>query len=399
MTAQIVLMNGYGIAISSDSAVSLGSVRTFETAEKIYPIELPHRLAVMHAGSVTFGGIPFPVLITEWTKQLSNKPLRDITAYKNNFADWLGHHSEWFSDVRQENQFMWFVNNRIKRIFEIWQEDVEADKEFSFSDLMNEWILECEKEGAWEGVEKQDYQRLTAQYYEEIIKSVQKYEGLEELLNPFELFLEYLAVCYGSKILAGSDFISVASLVFVGYGENQILPGYVSIEIAGVLQNKVAYNDVETYEIHPDKQHMFGLLLPAQKDAIELFLRGYDYDVVEKLISKGLDKVDAAIEEIVNLSISDENKVVEILQSLRESFEEDIFAATFDASDEVYLKDLRKSLASIPLGTLAEVAKSLVEIQGLRQTTNAQFNSVGGPTDVAVINPANGFQWVYHKSL
>ena len=80
-------------------------------------------------------------------------------------------------------------------------------------------------------------------------------------------------------------------------------------------------------------------------------------------------------------------------------FEDKLYEATRETSEKNYLKDLRSSLVSLPLASLANVAKALVEIQGLRQTTAAQFNSVGGPTDVAIIETLEGFTWVQHKSI
>ena len=38
MTSQVILGNGHGIAIASDSAVTVGNRRTYDTSEKIYPL-------------------------------------------------------------------------------------------------------------------------------------------------------------------------------------------------------------------------------------------------------------------------------------------------------------------------------------------------------------------------
>ena len=48
---------------------------------------------------------------------------------------------------------------------------------------------------------------------------------------------------------------------------------------------------------------------------------------------------------------------------------------------------------------LARVAESFVGLQVLRQLTQAEMETVGGPIDVAVITRADGFRWVSGKSL
>ncbi len=78
MTSQLVLGNGFGVAVASDSAVTLeddGSpVRTYETSDKIFPLPMPHRLAVLTAGSALLNGLPFDVLVKEWIRSLGDSP-------------------------------------------------------------------------------------------------------------------------------------------------------------------------------------------------------------------------------------------------------------------------------------------------------------------------------------
>jgi hypothetical protein len=400
MTAQVVAMNGYGVAISADSAVSLGSIRTFETAEKIYPLMLPHRIAILHSGSVNFGGIPYPVLIADWKRQLPTKPHRDARAYKDNFIDWLEHHSEWFSDTRNENQFTWFVEDRIKRISEMVQECADAKEEFDLGELLVKWIKECLDAGTWHGIKSQDVSQLVDEVNESIQNLLDNYpKAKEHIENHSELFEEYLSVSYSSKILEGSDFISSATLVFVGYGENDILPTYVAVDIAGVLKGKVANFESNEGAVNTDQNTPFGLLMPAQRDAMDSFLRGYDWDFAQQFIESASEHFGTLMNKVIELNDGKNSELEDYLKEIMTNFEDDLDSFRVNLSEDRFLVNLRRSLSSLPIGSLANVVKALVEIQGLRQTTSAQFNSVGGPTDVAIIEPLEGFQWIQHKSL
>ena len=400
MTAQVIAMNGYGVAISADSAVSLGSIRTFETAEKIYPLMLPHRLAILHSGSVNFGGIPYPVLIADWKRQLPTKPHRDARAYKDNFIDWLEHHSEWFSDSRNEGQFTWFVEDRINKVSQMMQEYAEAKKEFILADLLAEWIKECLDAGTWEGINSQDVSRLLDEVDDSIRNLLDQYpKAKEQIDNNKELFEEYLSVSYSSKILGGTDFISSATLVFVGYGENDILPSYVGVDIAGVLKGKVANFELAEHAVSTDQNNPFGLYMPAQSDAMDSFLRGYDWDFVHSFIESATEHFGTLMKKVVELNDGKNSELDDYLNEVISGFEADLHGFRENLSEDRFLVKLRRSLSSLPIGSLANVVKALIEIQGLRQTTSAQFNSVGGPTDVAIIEPLEGFQWIQHKSL
>jgi hypothetical protein len=400
MTAQVVAMNGYGVAISADSAVSLGSIRTFETAEKIYPLALPHRIAILHSGSVNFGGIPYPVLIADWKRQLPTKPHRDARAYKDNFIDWLEHHSEWFSDQRNENQFTWFVEDRIKRISEMTQEYADAQEEFDLGELLIGWTKECLDAGTWQGLKSQDVSQLVQEVKDSIQNLLDTYpKAKEHIENHIDLFEEYLSVSYSSKILEGSDFISSATLVFVGYGENDILPSYVAVDIAGVLKGKVANSESSEGAVSTDQNTPFGLFMPAQRDAMDSFLRGYDWDFAQQFIESASEHFGTLMSKVIELNDGKNSELEEYLNEIIENFEDDLDSFRVNLSEDRFLVNLRRSLSSLPIGSLANVVKALVEIQGLRQTTSAQFNSVGGPTDVAIIEPLEGFQWIQHKSL
>ena len=70
MTSQLILMNGFGVAMTSDSAMTFGNGRVYETGEKIFPLKDPHRVAVLHSGNVFLQDFPLQSLIGEWSSSL-----------------------------------------------------------------------------------------------------------------------------------------------------------------------------------------------------------------------------------------------------------------------------------------------------------------------------------------
>ena len=57
MTSQLILGNGHGLAVASDSAATYGD-RTYEDATKIRGLKDPHRVAILQAGGVDLLGMP-----------------------------------------------------------------------------------------------------------------------------------------------------------------------------------------------------------------------------------------------------------------------------------------------------------------------------------------------------
>jgi hypothetical protein len=74
MTSQIVVMNKLAAAVTSDSSVTMSGgskvLRSYPTAEKIFLLVLPHRLAVLHSGDTELLRVPYAVLLVEWQQSL-----------------------------------------------------------------------------------------------------------------------------------------------------------------------------------------------------------------------------------------------------------------------------------------------------------------------------------------
>lgn len=70
MTTQVVLMNGLGIALASDSAVTAGG-KVLNTSEKVFEMPHPHKLAILSSGRANFMGHPWEVLLSAWADTLA----------------------------------------------------------------------------------------------------------------------------------------------------------------------------------------------------------------------------------------------------------------------------------------------------------------------------------------
>ncbi|MDP6985572.1 MAG: hypothetical protein QGG05_21035, partial [Candidatus Latescibacteria bacterium] len=89
MTSQLILGNGQGLALASDSAATYGS-RTYEDATKIRHLPDPHRVAILQADGVTLLGLPVGVLMEEWQQTLGDGQMT-LPGYRDSFMSWLGY--------------------------------------------------------------------------------------------------------------------------------------------------------------------------------------------------------------------------------------------------------------------------------------------------------------------
>ena len=130
MTSQLILANGFGAAVASDSASTLGATRkkprTYETAEKIPPLGDPHRLAALHNDAVHLLGMPVGVLIDEWKASLGSR-LQSVERYRDSFLTWLGDNLDnWSTSVDREWNPFESLDRRLWQMARSVEEEVES---------------------------------------------------------------------------------------------------------------------------------------------------------------------------------------------------------------------------------------------------------------------------------
>ena len=193
-----------------------------------------------------------------------------------------------------------------------------------------------------------------------------------------------------------------STLVFVGFGENEILPSYLQIDISGLAQGRVTHKLGDSWSLTANTNPLWGICLPAQRDAIDQYLMGYDRSLVDEIVNSALEGLSELGNKLTE-HLALENEAAESLKTMINEHHAGLdnrLAEEVDKfSEENYLGSLRQTISSLSPADLVDVARSLIELQALRQTTTGQLNTVGGPIDVALISPLTGFEWVRHKTI
>ena len=398
MTSQIILLNGFGVAIASDSAATVGArTRTYQTAEKIVPLPAPHRIAVTHSGNVRIGNLPYSVLVGEWARQLGDKPLRSVRAYQDHFIDWLESNVLWFSSDTEENQTMNFIDGRVRQLAEVYANAKQENPEYQLNTLVEAWTVEVNEYPRLEGTSIREVMHQLHQYESQIAEKITQYLG--DAIPPEDdlssLYL-YFATFYSSTWMTRS------TLVFTGYAERDILPSWIQVNIFGFVNKKITWHIEDSYSLTPDHDPLWSICLPAQQDAINQYLLGYDSEQVDGITDNVLEFIDEMTVELgenYKLDQPEQEAFQEAMSARKTKLAEVIKGFNRQFSEDSYLIPFRRAISILPAASLVDVAKSIIELQVLRQTTTAQLDTVGGPIDVALISPTEGFQWIRHKTM
>lgn len=402
MTSQLILMNGFGVALASDSAVTVGGKRTYDTAEKIIPLPAPHRLAVLHSGSVNIHGMPYSVLINEWAASLGTTRLRSVALYRQNFLSWLNDNRDWVSTKRSDEDFI----DQLEDLYrEIWDgitkvddaQDVSSEAEqacldefIKWTDIISGWSSLAPDEDDW-----------ASEAYARMRNRIDEVRGKWFDDIPMSAAIEQQIATVTRLYLARGHLHRRSELAFVGFGEKQLLPSYAAVEV-NVFVHDYLLHRMTAEQISPDLESgsFFAICPIGQRDAIDRFLLGVDYGTVDVATR-------AALEVFLNKSnesgqvegASDDESKTDAETQLGNNVYREIKTAFQSWSYENFKQPLFGAIAALPLASLAAAAQSLIGIQSLSQTITGEMGTVGGPIDVAVISRENGFQWINHKSI
>jgi hypothetical protein len=404
VTAQIVILNKLCAAVASDSSVTLatseGPKRAFPTAEKILPLPGPHKVAVLHSGCGELLGVPYYVLLGEWMRTLPGSPLGSVADYSTHLLDWISGQTALFTDEVQESYLDWILTDYFMSVRgNILQRCEEAgiDKDAWGSTeaaaIVNEVISSAldqlanrPKLPGWEEVDchgllrshEATFQKVRDWVFDDTPRTEEGDQGLEEL--------------GGNILLAYEPYQSDATLVFVGFGEAELFPASESLVCQGMIASRFRSGPSQRSAVTLD---MASSIMPfGQTEAINTFLRAYNLEFLSTAHVR-LERVVDEIKELVNPGAGLRSQLDQISTGAHDDLETDFDALSWKS----FVQPMVDTVSALPSADVARMAESLVGLQVLRQLTQAEAETVGGPIDVAVITRNHGLRWVRHKNL
>ncbi|MDR1306962.1 MAG: hypothetical protein LBK74_05270, partial [Treponema sp.] len=89
MTAEVAIMNIQGIALAADSAVTLGTGKTYNSADKLFALSKYHPVGIMIYSSASIMGIEWEIIIKTYRDFLGKKSFDTLSEYAGDFINYL----------------------------------------------------------------------------------------------------------------------------------------------------------------------------------------------------------------------------------------------------------------------------------------------------------------------
>lgn len=419
MTTEIAVANKLGIALASDSAVTItggGRVKIFDTADKLFELSLHHPIGVMINGNMDCLSIPWEILVKDFREKEGTKQRSKLLDWAKDFLAYIEGHM-----LISEDSINRYVESIIDNEIDIIQREVAIKiRRHIFANVGKKPNLDIDALVDADVKDRTEVllqypvadslserrQTIVEQYSDKIdARVLKRFEG--QVLNQDQVMnLRTLAV---EALLRAVPSDNVAGLVIAGYGSDETFPSIYAVEVDGRVAGRLKYTELESDSILTSKDG--GLVTSyAQTDVIQRLLEGADPRFIEttaQFIEKAVTTVAETIEKAMRTRrisrkkrVERENAIKEIVELVKKEYEEE---TAKNLKDE-FSREFDRMVAMMPKQELIELAEALVSITAVERKATSDEGTVGGLIDVAFITKHEGFVWVkrkhyFHKDL
>lgn len=422
MTSQLIILNRYGVAVASDSLVTISSgdneILGHVNAEKIFGLSEPHKVLALNSDNGEISGAPMALVMSLWQRQLPAEALPTLWDYLENFIDFLqDSNSSIYPD--SNNEFRNFIFDQLRPISETMAEKFPGFRPFSeetkqefetnakfassyrlaLTKKINAFINELED------MKPQRFRDENTELAieEAIQKEVASTLGVEAMIDawfPDEITTPATKKKLKSKIHLALNRIpiprdaSLCRITFAGFGANEPYPHVWELGVTSKFGSVVRWRGLGKANLDETRSDIYFM---AQTSTMRNFL----YGVHPEFLADLSENVPKAVAEDAYESYENPDE----FDSTAAETWKDIGAsvhARLQSHMEVFqarkLKDFKTKLDFMETNSLASIADSLLRIEILAAENQSGPTTVGGKISVATINQQDGIKWISTNS-
>lgn len=411
MTAEIAILNKQGVALASDSAVTMRqemSEKIKTSANKLFALTKYHPVGIMIYGNADLMAVPWETIIKIYRAKLGKNKFETLKQYSEDFISFLDNGNPIFSENMQKEYF----ESRLFEYFLKMREEIEKEASFIFSEKDELTYDDTKKitsniiKKHYEGWKNSEFgPSIPESFIDEIIEKHKDFidESIKEIFEKLPISKRQLAQLKETAANIFSKFYiipdDVSGVVIAGFGEKDIFPSLKAYAIEGIVENRLKYKEIGSTEIGADTE---ASIVPfAQTEMVEIFMEGIEtsyMDIEENYLNAIFkDYTDIVSEHLMKSDDKNKQKIKKKLQKISKEIIKDYNEKLKNYRNEKYTDPITSVVSMLPKDELATMAETLVSLTSFKRKVSFQTESVGGPIDVAVISKGDGFIWIKRK--
>ncbi len=413
MTAEVIIMNQGAIALATDSAVTFQSGKIFNSANKLYMLAPKYPVGILIYNNALLMGKSWELIIKSYRDYLvtNTKRFGELRDYGINLVQFLrDNHALFFPMDYQDSVFESLLNSFLKNdigiavsreveryilqnakpisddeilkivrttidnIYDQWN----TPQELFDNNKVNEITLSMEKR--YRQTFETQFQNILGIVEQKGLEAEYKNKLWETCINWFKkdwwFFGQFSGVCVA------------------GYGEDEIYSSFSEYYFESYLADTLKYKEQQ----YQTASQFSGIFPFAQSDIINMVVSGVHQYAWEGLTDVALSELTNTYKQVLQQNSAQsstdidkqasqlaEGNIIQIIQELKKLMRNQ------------YVTPIMDIVQGLPKDELALMAETLVNTTSYMRRVSDVKETVGGPTDVAVISKKDGFVWIKRK--
>lgn len=432
MTAEIVIMNSEAVALAADSAVTTQhtthSSKIFTSGNKLFALSEGAPVGILTYGNARFMAIPWETVIKEYRRKHGKERFPTLGEYAVGFCEFLAHEAVDYVTTGQQNDYAVSlvaamyeeINDQVEReiraAFQSMQEkdkgtitgkgvrDLHRELKNAISDqVIAAYYTNARNASVVEGSPSNIQRTINTALRNEMratrerIFQIDFTSGVSRKLN----YIGSKTVCgFYADISEYSYSPFNSGIAIAGFGEDEVFPAILDLDVEGItfgiLKSRLSRSDI----ISPENN---AVIMPfAQSEMIYQFMEGiapqYDAYIIESLVKY----IDGYSDNIItgvtrNIQNIDASLLHENLRQFHPQVADSFVSEFKEFRRSSYSQDIIDTVSVLPKEQLAEMAEALINLTTLKRRVSPEEETVGGPTDVALITKGDGMVWIKRK--
>lgn len=404
MTTEIAVVNRLGVALATDSAVTVsgaGQPKVFDTGDKLFELDNAHPVGVMINGNMDFLGVPWEVIIKDFRARdgechgTMKKWLDELLSFAMTHKAATPESEEQHVHAIAWDEFETIKSQVSRKILR-----VEDGKERS----IESFVVEEARKRIARYVSAGRAQSLKGLTRAQVMALHEKTlaQMIDERFNPVTISKagkRALTRLVAAALLSAEPSVYSTGIIVAGYGHDDMFPSLAIAEVDGAVAMRL--KSIAGEHVIVDRKRNRGRVISfAQTDVVERLLSGADNRFVERsaeyfgeALGNVRDSVKAALEKLGSGTEETDAIFEEIVEAVKEEYRTK-FAKEVG---EGFQREFNEMVSLMPKQDIIELAEALVSITAIERKASSEQATVGGPVDVAFITRHEGFVWIKRK--
>ena len=420
-------MNLEAVALASDSAVttSVGhNKKIFGSQNKLFALSDVAPVGILIYGGATFMTIPWETLVKEYRRRRGRTVFPRLDDYVADFCQFVAEDvSGYVSEEQQSDYAEELVSIVYREIADVIQYGVSeemdqvvvGDGESAVTQvdaLVEKVVDEVTRVYAQQSRSAEFVEGAPDDFLGRIRDTIRRSRRSlrDEIFSQFKPGLKpavtrRLNAIAERAVGAMVDDVLVqptgmaTGIVVAGFGQDDLFPSLSEVHIEGFVAGVLKKQKGHRLDTGPD--HRACIVPFAQSDMIYRFMQGiapeYDDYLRNSVLSHLGSYARVLLDDLDRYSETEREAILGELEDLHPYIADKFVEQVEHIGRAHFAREIVDVVAMLPKEQLGEMADALVNLTSLKRRVSLDDETVGGPTDVALITKGDGLVWIKRK--